>query len=117
MLFSTLFVLTVSITLLILLATPLKYYIPGYGNNKTHVEVVRLKRSVDSLADLISAQQAMAANIKKVISGDYTGPSDTTMLDMDKVNREAMKGIMPPPEVIKEQALGAGKRTQRGNTP
>jgi hypothetical protein len=113
MLFSTLFVLTVSITLIILLATPLKYYIPGYGNNKTHVQVVKLKRSVDSLSDLVAAQQAMAANIRRVIAGDYIGPTDTAMLDMDRVNREAMKSIMPAPEVIKKDALGAGNTKRR----
>ena len=41
MLFSTLFVLTVFITVVILLITPLKYYIPGYGHNKTHLQEVR----------------------------------------------------------------------------
>ncbi len=105
MLFSTLFVLTVTITVLILLFTPLKYYIPGYGNSKTHFEVVKLKRNVDSLADLITAQQSYAANIKKVINGDYTGAKDTSMLDMDKVKKEAMNSILPAPELIKQQAL------------
>lgn len=112
-LFSTLFVLTVIITVIILLFTPLKYYIPGYGNNKTHREVVKLRQNVDSLADLIQAQQEDALNLKKVIAGDYEGPKDTTLLDMDKVNREAMNSILPAPEVIKQQALQTGKQEQK----
>jgi len=112
-LFSTLFVLTVIITVIILLFTPLKYYIPGYGNNKTHREVVKLRQNVDSLADLVQAQQDDALNLKKVIAGDYEGVKDTVLLDMDKVNREAMNSILPAPEVIKQQALQTGKAEQR----
>ena len=113
MLFSTLFVLTVTITVIILLFTPLKYYIPGYGNNKTHIEVIKLKRNVDSLSDLVTAQQAAAMNIRKVIAGDYTGPKDTTMLDMDKVKKEDMNSILPRPEVIKQQAIQSVTRDQK----
>jgi len=105
-LFSTMFVLTVTVTVIILLFTPLKYYIPGYGNNKTHRELVRLKKNVDSLSDLIQAQQEYAMNIKKVIVGDFEGPKDTALLDMEKVRREAMSSILPPAQVIKEQAVG-----------
>ena len=112
-LFSTLFVLTVTITVMILLFTPLKYYIPGYGNNRAHREVVKLKHNVDSLSDLINAQQAYALNIKKVIAGDYDGERDTTMLDMEKVKKEAMSSILPPAEVIKEQAIATEKDQKR----
>lgn len=105
MLFSTLFVLTVFITVVILLFTPLKYYIPGYGNNKTHLQVVRLKQNVDSLSDLVTAQQAYAANITKVIAGDYKGHQDTAVLDVAKARRDAMNSILPAPEVIKQQAI------------
>lgn len=115
MLFSTLFVLTVTITIIILLFTPLKYYIPGYGNNKTHIEVVDLKNTVDSLSDLIVAQHDYAENIKKVINGDYNGTKDTTMLDLKKVNKEAMKSILPAPEVIKQQAIQSVVKEQRKN--
>ena len=113
MLFSTLFVLTVTITVLILLFTPLKYYIPGYGNNKMHREVVRLKQDVDSLSDLIKAQQDFTTNIKKVIAGEMPETRDTTLLDMDKVNREAMNSILPPTEVIKQQAIQSVGKDQK----
>ena len=116
MLFSTLFVLTVVITVTILLFTPLKYYIPGYGNNKTYQQVVRLKQNVDSLADLVSAQQAYAANIRNVITGNYKGPADTTLLDMEKVKRDAIKSILPPPDVIKQQAIQSVKKEAKAKS-
>lgn len=111
--FSTLFVLTVTITVSILLFTPLKFYIPGYGNKKSHREVVRLRKDVDSLKDVIVAQENYVLNIKNVIVGKYTGPKDTAMLDMDRVKREAMNSILPPGAVIKEEAVGVPSRKRK----
>lgn len=105
MLFSTIFVVIVTITVMILLFTPLKYYIPGYGNNRAHVEVIRMRHKVDSLSDMVRAQQVYAENLRKVITGDFQGPKDTAMLDMDKVRREDMNSILPSTEAIRRQAL------------
>jgi len=94
--FSTLFVITVVLTTSVLLLTPLKYYIPGYGNSKMYMQVIKLKKNMDSLSDLVSAQQLYEANIKKVINGNYSGKSDTALLDMNQVKKEAMN-IFPKP--------------------
>lgn len=94
-LFSTLFVVIVGLTICVLLLTPLKYYIPGYGSNKTHMQVIRLKENVDSLSDLVSAQQSYEANIRKVINGSYNGLSDTTKLSDKVITKEANKVIFP----------------------
>lgn len=117
MLFSTAFVVIVGITLTILLLTPLRYYIPGYGNSKSHNEVIQLKQTVDSLSDMMLAQQVYAANIQKVISGEYTGVKDTTMLDMDKVKKEAMNSILPDPSIIKQEAIKEVKKAKQNTTP
>jgi len=74
---------------------------------------VKLKRNIDSLADLVNAQQAYAKDIKKVIGGDFDGLKDTAMLDMNKVNRDAMKNILPPAEVIKQQAIQSVGKEQK----
>lgn len=94
-LFSTLFVVIVGLTICVLLLTPLKYYIPGYGSNKTHMQVIRLKENVDSLSDLVTAQQNYEANIRKVINGNYNGLSDTTKLSDKAITKEANKVIFP----------------------
>ncbi|HRO41661.1 MAG TPA: hypothetical protein PL009_02425 [Flavipsychrobacter sp.] len=112
-LFSTLFVTTVTITVMILLFTPLKYYIPGYGNNRAHREVVRLRKDVDSLRDMIGAQQQMVTDIRKVIVGEIDVVRDTKLLDMDRVHREAMNSILPPGAVIKEDAVGKETKKKR----
>ncbi len=101
-LFSTIFVIIVVLTTTVLLITPLKYYIPGYGSNKTHMQIVRLKRNVDSLSDLVASQQTYENNLRKVISGSYTGHLDTTKLDVNKVNKEAANSIFPRQAEIKK---------------
>ena len=103
-LLSTLFVVIVTLTVCVLLLTPLKYYVPGYGSNKTHMQIVRLKRNMDSLSDLVAAQQEYEANIRKVVSGNYTGSSDTTRLDMNLVKKEEMS-IFPQTDEIKKKAM------------
>ncbi len=94
--FSTIFVVIVVLTTSVLLLTPLKYYIPGYGNNKTHMEVIKMKRNIDSLTDLVASEQLYEKNMRKAINGDYNGNSDTTRLDMNQVKKEAMT-IFPKP--------------------
>lgn len=111
-LFSTLFVLTIAITVAILVFSPMKYYIPGYGNNKTRVQMIRLKQTVDSLSDMIKAEQEQAANIRKVINGDYNGQRDTALLNADLVKKEAMS-ILPQPEEIKKTAIETVKQEAR----
>ena len=103
-LFSVVFVVVITLTVCLLLVTPLKYYIPGYGNNKANVQMLRLKSSVDSLSDLVAAQQEYEENIRNVISGKYDGKPDTTMLDMNQVRKEAMS-IFPKNEEIKKMAI------------
>ena len=102
-LFSTLFVVIVALTICVLLITPLKYYIPGYGSIKTHRQVVRLKQNIDSLSDLVLAQQHYEANIRKVINGDYTGKRDTSMLNIKEAEKEAMNSIFPVQQVMDEK--------------
>lgn len=103
-LFSTLFVVTILVTVCILLFTPLKYYIPGYGSNVARTQVIQLKQSVDSLGDLITLQQKQAEDIRKVISGDDKGLRDTMMLKPELIKEDAMNSILPKATEIKQQA-------------
>lgn len=107
---STLFVASVIITVLILVLTPLKYYIPGYGSAKAQKQSVILKRQLDSLSVQVAEQQAYAANIKAIINGDYKGYKDTTKLDMKKVKTEDMNNIMPDASEIKKDAAASLKK-------
>jgi len=104
-LLSSLFVLVAVVTVCIVLLTPLKYYIPGYGNNDSRRQIIQLQQTVDSLSDLAAAQQQYEDNLKDVITGKAGMKRDTTMLDMKKVNQEAMNNMMPMNEEIKRGAI------------
>jgi len=100
--FSTLFVVIVGLTICLLLLTPLKYYIPGYGSNKTHLQMVKLKQNVDSLTDLVTAQQLYESNMRNVINGNNSNKRDTTMLNIKEAEKEQMKSIVPLQDIKKK---------------
>jgi len=83
---STLFVLLVAITVATVVFTPLRYYIPGYGDLKQRKEFIRLKMRTDSLETAINARDQYLNNIKQVINGEFTGKVDTTLLKVPKVD-------------------------------
>ncbi len=115
-LLSSIFVTVIFLTVLVLLATPLKYYIPGYGNNSTRTELVRMKQNVDSLMDVVSAQQKYEDDLKKVISGENVVKPDTHMLDLSKVKQEAMNSMLPANEVLKKDAIEGVRRDNKKAT-
>ncbi len=104
-LFSTLFVTTIVFTVFVLLFTPLKYYIPGYGDQKTRAQVIRLKQTVDSLSDMVAAEQRQMNDIRMVIMGDFKGLEDTSMLQPEQIKKRAESSILPDAEEIKKNAL------------
>ncbi|SEV94768.1 hypothetical protein SAMN05428988_0700 [Chitinophaga sp. YR573] len=84
---STLFVLLVTITVATVVFTPLRYYIPGYGDLKQRREFIRLKMRTDSLETAINARDQYLNNIKQVIDGDFsTSKLDTTTIQIPKVD-------------------------------
>jgi hypothetical protein len=84
---STLFVLLVTITVATVVFTPLRYYIPGYGDLKQRREFIRLKMRTDSLETAINARDQYLNNIKQVINGDFsTSKLDTTTIQIPKVD-------------------------------
>lgn len=115
-LFSTLFVVTILVTVCILLFTPLKYYIPGYGSNVARTQVIQLKQSVDSLSDLVVLQQKQADDIRKVISGDDKGLRDTTLLKPELMRTSAMSSILPKADEIKQLAAQEDKKVEKKKT-
>lgn len=112
-LLSSVFVMVVLITVFVLLVTPLKYYIPGYGNNNTHKQVIRLKQNVDSLMDVVTAQQKYEDNIRDVINGKTNVKLDTNRLDMTKVKQEAINSMLPAAEVLKKDAIEGVKQDNK----
>jgi len=112
---SSIFVVIVVLTVSLMLLTPLRFYIPGYGSEKSRARSIQLKNTVDSLSDLVSAQQKYEENIKRVIAGDVGREQerDTTMLDMKKVKQDDMNSMLPKAAQIKATAIQNIKTEER----
>ena len=82
---STLFVLLVAITVATVVFTPLRYYIPGYGDLKQRKEFLQLKMRTDSLERAITLRDQYLDNMLKNVLGEGK-PLDTTMLKHPKVD-------------------------------
>lgn len=81
--FSTVFVLLVGLTVALVVFTPLKYYIPGYGSAAIGREYRELKYITDSLEKQVHFQAQYIDGVKKVMVGEVAD-LDTTQLQLPK---------------------------------
>lgn len=79
--FSTVFVLLTGLTVALVVFTPLKYYIPGYGSASIGREYRELKYITDSLEKQVHFQAQYIDGIKKVMGGEVAN-LDTTLLEL-----------------------------------
>jgi hypothetical protein len=77
---SFLFIFLVGLTFALIFFTPLKYYIPGYGNKQSATELRLLKIRTDSLEQTIAAKEQYVTDIKKVLENGALLPKDTNAL-------------------------------------
>lgn len=82
--FSVTFVLLVGLTVALLVLTPLKYYIPGYGNRESRTHLQALKMRTDSLEQAMQYKTQYLESMKKVLNGDVSVKLDTTSIDVPK---------------------------------
>src|SRR4051812_31812318 len=66
---SSMFVLLVGLTVALIVFTPVKYYIPGYGSAKVDREYRQLKYAYDSLDKATMLQTQYIHSLQKVFSG------------------------------------------------
>ncbi|HEV7620470.1 MAG TPA: hypothetical protein VGO09_01985 [Flavisolibacter sp.] len=81
---STVFVLLVGLTVALIVFTPLKYYIPGYGNVQVDRQYRQLKYVTDSLEKQVTYQSQYIDGLKKVLTGNIAVHLDTTRLKLPK---------------------------------
>ena len=103
--FSAIALLAVGLTVTVLLFTPLKYYIPGYGSGEARTQAMQLQQTVDSLQTLVTATERQSASIQRLIAGEMP-PVDTALLDVERFERERMQSVVPQAEEIKKKAVG-----------
>lgn len=79
---STIFVLLTGLTVALIVFTPLRMYIPGYGDVNATTELRELKLKVDSLEGVMEDKDAYLKNVKDVLQGNVTVNLDTTLLNI-----------------------------------
>ena len=81
---STIFVLLTSLTVALIVFTPLRLYIPGYGDVNATKELRELKVRTDSLEQAVRYKDQYLDNIRNVLQGNVNIKLDTTALDIPK---------------------------------
>ncbi len=85
--FSSIFVILVSLTVALIVLTPLKQYLPGYASQSSRKELQVLKFKTDSLEQSMRYKDEYLLNLKKVLTGDVSGQNDTAILKVPKQKR------------------------------
>jgi hypothetical protein len=79
---SSIFVILVAFTVALIVFTPLKEYLPGYGSQSARKELQGLKMRTDSLEQAMRNKDQYLQSIKRVLSGDAAAYYDTTVLKL-----------------------------------
>jgi hypothetical protein len=83
----TVFVVLVGLTVALIVFTPLKYYIPGYGDQAERRLMINMKIRADSLEQQLRYRDAYWDNVKKVLNGEAPGNIDTTTLAIPNLEK------------------------------
>ncbi|MEO6289089.1 MAG: hypothetical protein ABIO76_04180 [Ginsengibacter sp.] len=83
---SILFVVLVGLTVALIMFTPLKLYIPGYGEAQKAKEYELLKVRADSIEQSLLKKQQYINTIEKVLKGNVV-PRDTVTLKLKNIEK------------------------------
>jgi hypothetical protein len=81
---STIFVLLTGLTVALIVFTPLRLYIPGYGDVNNTKELRELKVRTDSLEQEMRYKNLYLENVKSVLQGNKPVQKDTSALKIPK---------------------------------
>ena len=81
--------------------TPLRRYIPGYGDVSLQPKITQLNREMDSLQAQLTYQEAYANNFRKILVGDLEGFGEEETAGTELVDSL----IESPPRIAEDEAL------------
>ncbi|MDQ6815336.1 MAG: hypothetical protein M3040_16495 [Bacteroidota bacterium] len=81
---SSIFIILVGLTVALIVFTPLKEYVPGYGSRNSRRELQILKMKTDSLEQNMRYKDEYLQNLRKVLTGDVPTKLDTTTIKVPK---------------------------------
>lgn len=84
---STIFVMLTTMTVALIVFTPLKLYIPGYGDVNATKELRELKIRTDSLERSMKYKDQYLVNLRNVLQGNVPVKMDTTTLEVQEVEK------------------------------
>jgi hypothetical protein len=84
---STVFVLLTGLTVALIVFTPLKLYIPGYGDMNNTKELRELKMRTDSLEQEMIYRDQYFQSLRNVLQGNSSVKMDTTTLKIPKTEK------------------------------
>jgi hypothetical protein len=84
---STVFVLLTGLTVALIVFTPLKLYIPGYGDFNNTTELRELKIRTDSLEQEMRYRDQYFQSLRNVLEGNSSVKTDTTVLKIPKTEK------------------------------
>ena len=77
-----LFVMLIGLTTALIAFTPMKYYIPGFGNQSERRELSNLKIRTDSLEKQMRFREAYWNNVRDVLAGKSGITLDTASISV-----------------------------------
>ena len=104
MVISAVIAIVAILVFLLIVATPIKRYIPGYGNIQEHKEALRLTAELNAIKKDLSAQEAYTENIRKILVGDIV-EVEGQVDDTDSTAMEDMPDSLINVERIREDEL------------
>jgi hypothetical protein len=79
---STIFVVVTGLTVALIVFTPLRMYIPGYGDVNATKELRELKMKTDSLEQAVRYKEQYLENIRNVLQGNAPLKLDTARAEV-----------------------------------
>lgn len=90
---SIVFIILIGLIFFLVVVTPLKEYIPGYGDTNMRKDLVKLKTRSDSLALVVTQQEAWINNIRNILNGNVdtvTNLNEKTLSRYDTVQLDKL---------------------------
>ena len=76
----SIFIIMVSLTVALIVFTPMRYYIPGYGSQSERKELMAMKHRSDSIENALKYNEKYWNDVKVVLSGANADKLDTMLL-------------------------------------
>ena len=120
---SSLIVGTAFIVVLLIVYTPLKQYIPGYGDFQRNSEISALTGKVRDLEQEMEAHRRYNENMRSILAGDLSGMAKEAVMSTDtgESKNAAAEGSAPVSRIEEDEKLRAavesGGVTRSGNEP